>query len=270
MQDRPSGPRAPHARTVTCTPLFRIIISGDGAQPTVTSLDRPSVHPSRCHVPLRRDVTGSWWKTSLQKDPLLKNPTDIGEMRTPSFPIITSPEVPCAANQCRKASFSAHPAPVLSWHRQRNADAGPGREVAGLIPSQGGVFWWLGPNLETTNVYSSLPDWTNELWLTEFQGTYRENEVFRPFRQFMTLAAPNHVHQFGELLGVDYHTFLRSDYYNVICRPSGCDEVLMLRVRESRRTYGALYLFRAAGKAPVEPRNIKILESIAGFVAHGM
>lgn len=143
------------------------------------------------------------------------------------------------------------------------------REVAGLIPSQGGVFWWLGSNLEIKNVYSSLPDWINGLWLKEFQGTHRENQVFRPFRQFMTIAVQNHVHQFVELLVVDYPTFLRSDYYNVICRPSGCGEVLMLRVRGARRTFGVLYLFHAVG-APVEHRNIKILELIAGFVAHGM
>ena len=71
-------------------------------------------------------------------------------------------------------------------------------------------------------------------------------------------------------LRVDRPTFLRSDFYNVLWRPIDYYEHLMLGVRQAGRVHGVLYVHRAAGAGPFEARDVKVLGSIAGFVAHGM
>jgi hypothetical protein len=54
-------------------------------------------------------------------------------------------------------------------------------EVTRLIPSHGGVFFWLDPNLQSfTNAYSTFPPSIIELYLREFHGTPRERNYSPP------------------------------------------------------------------------------------------
>src|SRR4051794_10156353 len=67
------------------------------------------------------------------------------------------------------------------------------REVTGLIPSRIGSFWWLGPNFEITNMWSTFPQWFKELWRQEYYNTNRELEAFHPFGEQMKLPSPSNV-----------------------------------------------------------------------------
>ena len=76
--------------------------------------------------------------------------------------------------------------------------------------------------------------------------------------------------RFEQQLRVDLRTFLRSDYYNHLWRPVDNCNPLMLGLREAGRVRGVLQVYRAMGERPFEPREVKMLESIVGFVAHAM
>jgi DNA-binding CsgD family transcriptional regulator len=69
---------------------------------------------------------------------------------------------------------------------------------------------------------------------------------------------------------VDRQTFLRSDFYDLLWRPTECNELLNLRVRDAQRIFGALFIWRGPGDRPFAPSDTRMLELIAGFIAHGM
>lgn len=145
------------------------------------------------------------------------------------------------------------------------------REMMALVPSRGGMFRWAGPNLEITNVYSTVPPSVVEFFLKHLYLKPCENAVCRPFRKLMTLPVQTSVLQFWQhTMTVNRRTFERSDYYNLLWRPSECNECLMLRVSERHRKHGAMYIWRAPGEAAFEARDLELLESIAGFIAHAM
>jgi DNA-binding CsgD family transcriptional regulator len=144
------------------------------------------------------------------------------------------------------------------------------RQLNELIPLRGGFFLWMNANHERTNSYGMGPIPTAALYHKEFHLTRRETDVVVPVSELMVSASPNAVHQFWQILRVDYPTFLRSDYYNEVCQPSGIHEVITVAVREANRNHGALEIYRAAGEPPFQPRDFKLLEAVAAFVAHAM
>ena len=144
------------------------------------------------------------------------------------------------------------------------------REVTKLVPSRGGLFYWLGPDFEFTNCYTTYSPSLAELYFKEFNATRAESALLRPLCQFKGRPMSNSVVQLGEHLVVDPATFLRSDLYNLIYRPADIYDTLILLVRETGRTYGSLQLHRSPREPPFEPRHVKMLKSIAAFLAHGM
>jgi DNA-binding CsgD family transcriptional regulator len=144
------------------------------------------------------------------------------------------------------------------------------RQVNELIPLRGGFFLWMNANRERTNSYGMGPIPTVALYHKEFHLTPRETDVVVPVRELMASPSSNAVHQFWPILRVDYPTFLRSDYYNEVCRPSDIHEVVTMVVRETNRNHGALEIYRAAGETPFQSRDFKLLEAVAAFVGHAM
>jgi hypothetical protein len=69
---------------------------------------------------------------------------------------------------------------------------------------------------------------------------------------------------------VDRPTFLRSEFYNRLWRAAEVHDTLSLCVRSAARIHGLLEIYRAIGEPPFGPNDIKVLEAIASFVAHGM
>ena len=144
------------------------------------------------------------------------------------------------------------------------------RQVNELIPLRGGFFLWMNANRERTNSYGMGPIPTAALYHNEFHLTPRETDVIVPVSQLMASPSPNAVHPFWPILRVDYSTFLRSEYYNEVCRPSEIHEVVTMVVRQADRNHGALEIYRAAGETPFQQRDFKLLEAVAAFVAHAM
>ena len=144
------------------------------------------------------------------------------------------------------------------------------QQVNDLIPLRGGFFLWMNANREKTNSYGIGPIPTAALYHKEFHLTPRETDVVVPVSELMASASSNAVHQFWPTLRVDYPTFLHSDYYNEVCRPSDIHEVVTMVVREANRNHGALEIYRAAGEPPFQLRDFKLLEAVSAFVAHAM
>jgi DNA-binding CsgD family transcriptional regulator len=144
------------------------------------------------------------------------------------------------------------------------------REVNELIPLRGGFFLWMGPDLEQTNSYGICPIPTASLYHKEFHLTPRETDVVVPVKELMMVPLPKTVHEFWSTLRVDYRTFLRSDYYNEVCRPSGIHEVVTLVVRGAKRNHGAFEIYRAVGEPLFQRSDLRLLETISGFIAHAM
>jgi DNA-binding CsgD family transcriptional regulator len=146
------------------------------------------------------------------------------------------------------------------------------REVIGLIPSGGGYFYWMGPNLKIANAYTMFPAALLELYFREFYQTRREMEIFggRVGDEIKTWPMSKPVLPLGSMMRLDRRTFLLSDYYNALWRPAGVHEGLVLCVREGNRNHGLLHVYRALGEAPFKPSDVRMLKSIAGFVAHSM
>jgi DNA-binding CsgD family transcriptional regulator len=143
-------------------------------------------------------------------------------------------------------------------------------QVSDLIPLRGGFFLWMNSNREVTNCCGMGPISTAALYHEEFHLTPRETDVVVPVSQLMVSPSPNAVRQFWPILRVDYPTFLRSDYYNEVCRPADIHEVITLVVREANRSHGALEIFRAVREPPFQPTEFRFLETIAVFLAHAM
>jgi DNA-binding CsgD family transcriptional regulator len=144
------------------------------------------------------------------------------------------------------------------------------RQVDRLIPVRGGFFLWMNSNQEVTNCCGMGPIPTAGLYHEEFHLTPRETDVVVPVSQLMVSPSSHAVRQFWPILRVDYPAFLRSDYYNEVCRPADIHEVITLVVREANKSHGALEIFRAAREPPFQPSEFRLLETIAIFLAHAM
>jgi DNA-binding CsgD family transcriptional regulator len=144
------------------------------------------------------------------------------------------------------------------------------REVAALIPYRHGVFFRLGSNFEITNTYHTFPIEVIDLYFNEFFLTPREDSLIKSFNLVKAWPASQPVRRSEQNLLVDHSTFLRSDFYNILWREADVHEHLTLCVRENGRIHGLMHLYRAAGDAPFSTDEVRKLEAIAGFVAHGM
>ncbi len=121
------------------------------------------------------------------------------------------------------------------------------------------------------NDCSSFPPSHTELYLSEFNGSCHEAKVINAFSGIRSWARSEPPVCRGEdTLRVDLATFLRSDYYNLLWRAAGIHQQLILHVRDAVRSHGMMYVYRAPNDPPFEVRDIKMLELIAKFVAHGM
>jgi DNA-binding CsgD family transcriptional regulator len=145
-------------------------------------------------------------------------------------------------------------------------------EVAKLVPFQSGWFGWVGPNAEFTNLYTPNPiTRSGRQYWTEYCDTPREKELIRTFREVLRgpMSAPVY-HPFRHHLRVDLPSFLKSGYYNDICRPADICDPLGMVVQVQGRSRGLLYFWRAEGEPAFDSSDEKILESFVGFVAHAL
>ena len=90
------------------------------------------------------------------------------------------------------------------------------------------------------------------------------------YTERVTLGAPNRVQRAKEILRVDERAFLQSEYYNVLADPVDAYEPILLPIRDAHRIHGMFFVWRAVNENPFDSTSMNMLESMAGFVAHGM
>ena len=145
------------------------------------------------------------------------------------------------------------------------------RAVTALVPSNNGWFRWVGPDLQMTNGYIQHETPARALFLKDFYDKPAMIAISGTFREQLCFPKPRAVLNFStDLLRVDHKTLQRTDFYYMIMVPAQHYELLMMRVRDAGRPVGALYVSRAPGEAPFTQAERKLLESIAGFIAHAM
>ncbi|MGH6851420.1 MAG: hypothetical protein ACREDD_13395, partial [Methylocella sp.] len=143
-------------------------------------------------------------------------------------------------------------------------------ELHAVIPSYSNQFFWAGPNQELANMYDEgdviLP--VMPLYLSEFHNKRERDAVFT-FAETMRRSRNSEAFHYREsTLKVDERAFKKHDYYNLVVRPTGIDDVLQLKVSERSRSLGLLHLTRQIGEPAFTARDRRVLERIAPFAAH--
>jgi DNA-binding CsgD family transcriptional regulator len=141
-----------------------------------------------------------------------------------------------------------------------------------IVPSSTRQFYWADLRLEITNCYVEmsriefLP-----IYLTEFYGRHIEREVRLTFPEMMRTRFPTAVGDiFSRFFIVDWNTFQRSDYYNMLRRPCSMETGLLFKVTEAGRPVGAFHFFRSADEPAFAAQDYALLETLHGFIAHGL
>ena len=144
------------------------------------------------------------------------------------------------------------------------------REIAGPVPFRHGIFYWVERNSEISNTYTTLPSDFMDLFYKEFYRRERQTAFIKTIGSFDYWPQAASVLRLDDHLRVDRPTFLRSDFYNLLWREWGMCDPLIVCVRSLGQIRAVLHLYRAPGEARFGWDDIKFLESIVGFVAHGM
>lgn len=143
------------------------------------------------------------------------------------------------------------------------------REVRKLVSNHSSTFFWCGPDLQIANMYDDNPA-ALEIAPVYFQEFYnrRECEVHRGFPDAM-------LHDWGvgslaNMLTVDWATWERSDYHNVIMRHLGYHDGRRITVRDAGVPLGSLNVWRGAGDPPFTAADERTLARLQPFIAHAL
>ena len=141
-----------------------------------------------------------------------------------------------------------------------------------IVPASNRQFYWADLAMEIGNCYVEGPRVeVLPIFLSEFSGGHRELEVRMTFPEVMRTRYPSAVGDiFSRVFTVDWNTFLRSDYYNLLWRPYGIATGTLFKISQAGRPVGAFYFFRGGNETAFTPRDYALLEALHGFVAHGL
>ncbi|MGH7063005.1 MAG: response regulator transcription factor, partial [Stellaceae bacterium] len=133
-------------------------------------------------------------------------------------------------------------------------------------------FYWADLRMEIANCYLEGPGVEFlPVFLSEFSGGRREREVRLTFPEMMRTGYPSAAGDiFPRFFTVDWNTFLRSDYYNLLRRPCGMETGILFKITEAGRPVGAFHFFRSADEPDFTLRDYALLDALHGFVAHGL
>ena len=141
-----------------------------------------------------------------------------------------------------------------------------------IVPASNRQFYWADLGMEIANCYVEGP--AIELLgilLSEFSGGRREREVRMTFSEMMRTSYPSAAGDiFPRVFAIDWNSFLRSDYYNLLRRPCGMETGVLFKITEAGRPVGAFHLFRSAAEPGFTPRDYALLGALHGFIAHGL
>lgn len=140
-----------------------------------------------------------------------------------------------------------------------------------FVPTSNRGFLLAGARLELAESYFEGPfiD-VLPLYFGEYYNR-REREVAYTFSEVM-----HHRHKsaategYARVSKVDWHSFRRSDFYNLILRPAGMMQSACLKLSEGDQPLGILTLFRTEGEPTFSARDFAVLEALQSFLAHGL
>lgn len=175
-----------------------------------------------------------------------------------------------AAIQSEKKCPGTCPTPVLSRCRRRNAYAGSVRGAELFDPGTAQRFLLVELKSRSLKYLyyntSKHRRYLFQSFLYDATPDCRDQNRYR----FKHWPRSRPVQQLDQHLLVNRRAFLHSEFYNVLWRAAEICETLMSCVWVDGRIRGLLQIYRSAGDPPFEPDDVRILEAIAGFVAHGM
>ena len=140
-----------------------------------------------------------------------------------------------------------------------------------VIPSSNRQFYAADAQLEIADCYLEGPCTAMlPLYFDKFYNRL-EREVRHTFAEVMAARYPSAAGMiFPRYAKVDWRTFLRSDFYNLVVRPSGMVQGINLRLRENGRPVAALNLFRSEREPAFASCDLALLDALQGFIAHGL
>jgi DNA-binding CsgD family transcriptional regulator len=142
-------------------------------------------------------------------------------------------------------------------------------ELQTIVPHFGSSVFFLGPTGELQNIYDRNPETPHvaPLYLREFYN--------RPEREFGMGFADGLKRRFGvqnwkEIVTVELAEWHRSDYFNLILRQLGYDDLIRLAFWDGERAVGGIMLSRAPGEREFSITDRHRLASLEGFFAHAL
>jgi DNA-binding CsgD family transcriptional regulator len=147
-------------------------------------------------------------------------------------------------------------------------------ELRGLIPNQSSLAFFLDRKLALAGSYcDSLDgDRSRSLYMTEFHGR-RDRELGGAFPDNVRtqLGVQDQADALGAI-NVNMSTFARSDFYNLIYRPTRTHWFMRLMVRErgNGRALGCLTLYREAQDRKWSPQDKRRLAGLESFFAQAL
>jgi DNA-binding CsgD family transcriptional regulator len=144
------------------------------------------------------------------------------------------------------------------------------REVAEHVRTQTPMFFAMNSSFKTTSFYSTHPDATEHilLYLQEFEEE-REREVTWSASELFMKRRHSSVEEFLEQrVKVSPSDYYKSEMYNRVARPLGWERGLQANIVAGGRQTATLSFPRGANDPLFSKRDMRILETIAPFVAH--
>jgi DNA-binding CsgD family transcriptional regulator len=144
-------------------------------------------------------------------------------------------------------------------------------ELRGVVPNQSSLAFFVDRELALAGGYSDSLDGTRSrtLYMTQFHGR-RDRELAGAFPDNVRtqVGVQDHADALGAI-NVDMNTFLRSDFYNLIYRPSRTHWFMRLMVREGGRgrALGCVTLYRGPNDRPWSPEDKRRLARLESFFA---
>jgi DNA-binding CsgD family transcriptional regulator len=136
-----------------------------------------------------------------------------------------------------------------------------------MTPAYSATVFFSDDTGELINIYDENPALINvgPIYLNEFHNR-RETEVWTGFQETFRRGLVGAMVE--ELVKVDQRTWKRSDMYNLVFRPLGCDGGLRLAVRNRGRPLGGIAVSRSEGEQEFTRPELDLLVSLEPYFSH--
>jgi DNA-binding CsgD family transcriptional regulator len=136
-----------------------------------------------------------------------------------------------------------------------------------MIPGHSASLFFSDDSGELINIYDENPALieVGPIYVNEFHDR-RETDVWIGFKETFQLGLVGVMVE--ELVKVDRRTWKRSDMYNLVFRPLGCDGGLRLALRDRGRPLGGIAVSRSEGEREFTKQDLDLLVSLEPYFSH--